>query len=200
MSGKLAALFFASAICLSAQTIDADRDAESKSDDEFAVYLKRTTPGYREIMARQRERLQTLRQKVEDRELHSQDTSCSRQILQELDWLMDNTRDLARGANRMNDLESILAHPENEARGAQQDPGDGSWGRRQPEWFFKITAPTITFRSRQTGWRSLAINCAHWTGSTRRKNCELIFRRSWFPILNAPGATTEGNSTNRWRT
>lgn len=70
----------------------------------------------------------------------NQDTSCSHQILEELDWLVDSTVDFPRIAVRMDDLESSLAHPELESLARRQDPLDGSWGRCHTEWFFKVNA------------------------------------------------------------
>jgi hypothetical protein len=41
---------------------------------------------------------------------------------------------------RQSDLESVLAHPEQEGRAREQDPSDGSWGACHEEWFFRVNA------------------------------------------------------------
>ena len=125
---------------LRAQTFVLAIDEESKKDAEYLTYRTQTTPGYGKLLREQRARLKTLARRVVDREVHLQDTSCSRQILSEIDWLTGDTSDFARTADRLNDLESVLSHPEAEATGKSQDPADGSWGRCYSEWFFKVSA------------------------------------------------------------
>ena len=128
------------AVLMSAQPTSNDLDAESKSRTEYLAYLTRTTPGYREIIVRQRSRLVALRGRVRQRELAGHDTSCSKQILEEINWLTGDTMDFARGSRRMDDLEFVLSHPEEEAKARQQDADDGGWGRCHSEWFFKVNA------------------------------------------------------------
>ena len=125
---------------VSAQTPSADLDAESRKHAEFIAYLNRTTPGYRAIIRRQHSRFVALRDKVRQRELAGANTSCSKQILEDVDWIIGDTMDFARGDRRMDDLDSLLAHPEKEPIAARQDPEDGSWGHCHSEWFFKVNA------------------------------------------------------------
>ena len=127
-------------VAASAQPPFADADAESKKHAEYIAYLSRTTPGYRGILARQRSRLAGLRRRVRQRERDGQNTSCSKQILEELEWITGDTMDFARGTRRMDDLEYVLGHPAEEPKAGQQDPGDGSWGQCHSEWFFKVNA------------------------------------------------------------
>jgi len=123
-----------------AQPPATDADAESRKQSEYSAYLERTTPDHRKIIARQNTRFAGLRERVRQRELNGQKTNCSRQILEEIDWLTGDTMDFARSARRMDDLEVVLAHPETEVQATQQDPEDGGWGRCQTEWFFKVNA------------------------------------------------------------
>src|ERR1017187_9083021 len=74
------------------------------------------------------------------REATGQNTLCSHQILSEVSWLAGSVMDAARIEKRLDDLERVLAHPEEEANAAQQDPSDGSWGSCHDEWFFKVNA------------------------------------------------------------
>jgi len=125
---------------LNAQPPRDDVIAGSQKRAEYITYLTRTTPGYLEIVHGQRARLRALREKVRQRELAGQDTSCSSQIVEEIDWLTGDTMDFARSSRRMDDLEFVLAHPEEEPNARQQDPDDGGWGRCYTEWFFKVNA------------------------------------------------------------
>ena len=140
MTTKIVALSLSLVMWLGAQTPSSDLEAESKRRAEYVAYLTRTTPGYWEVLMRQRSRLQALRQRVIERESRGQDASCSWQILEDLDWLADSTMDFARITDRMNDLEFVLGHPDEEAKARQQDPSDGGWGRCHSEWFFKVNA------------------------------------------------------------
>jgi hypothetical protein len=127
-------------VSTSAQPPSTDADAESRKHAEQIAYLKRTTPRYRQTIAAQRSRFMGLRQRVRQRELSGQNTSCSQQILGELDWIMGDTMDFARSASRMDDLEYVLTHPAEETKGEQQDSEDGGWGGCHSEWFFKVNA------------------------------------------------------------
>jgi hypothetical protein len=139
---KSAAAFacIALAAYLPAQTPAVDTSADASRSAEFRAYLARIAPGYEQTYISQHTRLKTLRQRVSERESKGQDTACSHQILEELDWLADDTMDFPRIAARMDDLESSLAHPELESLARQQDPADGGWGRCHTEWFFKVNA------------------------------------------------------------
>jgi len=123
-----------------AQPPSTDVEAESIKHAEYIAYLTRTTPAYREIIARQHSRFVGLRHRVRQRELAGQSTSCSKQILEEIDWLTGDTVDFARSTRRMDDLEYVLAHPAEEGKAGQQDPDDGGWGQCHSEWFFKVNA------------------------------------------------------------
>src|ERR1035438_10694847 len=82
----------------------------------------------------------SLRARVAAREATGQNTLCSHQILSEVSWLAGSVMDAARIEKRLDDLERVLAHPEEGAKAAQQDPSDGSWGSCHDEWFFKVNA------------------------------------------------------------
>jgi hypothetical protein len=74
------------------------------------------------------------------RERAGEETGCSHQIFAEVLWLVDGALDLPRAAKRLDDLEFVLAHPEQEARAREQDPSDGSWGACHEQWFFRVNA------------------------------------------------------------
>jgi hypothetical protein len=140
MLTRLLALLLGAAAARPGQAPANDRDAEAKRRTEFFVYFSRTTPGYREIGTRLRARMQTLREQVRRRESDGKETACSQQILDDADWVLGDTADLARAARRLDDLEAVMAHPEEEAKARQQDPEDGGWGHCHSEWFFKVNA------------------------------------------------------------
>jgi hypothetical protein len=81
-----------------------------------------------------------LREHVYKREASGRNTSCSHQILNEIEWLITQTADFSRVDQRLHDLELSLADPERESQAKEQDPADGSWGRCYTEWFFKVAA------------------------------------------------------------
>ena len=135
------ALLLPGAMRLPAAEVPAsDLDAHAKKIREFVAYLSRMTPDNRERYSRQRARIPALRARVAAREATGQNTLCSHQILSEVSWLAGSVMDAARIEKRLDDLERVLAHPEEEAKAAQQDPSDGSWGSCHDEWFFKVNA------------------------------------------------------------
>jgi hypothetical protein len=75
----------------------------------------------------------------EKEEQHS-DVACAHQILSEIKWLMDSTADFKRIDKRLDDIQRVLARPEEESLARQQNPVDGSWGSCYTEWFFKLDA------------------------------------------------------------
>lgn len=135
-------LLLAANACALAQVPRSDLEAEQNLSRDRAAYLSRTrpTPNGREILAGLRRRQDSLGRRVLAREAGGGDTTCSHQILSEIFWMADDTLDFARVARRLDDLETVLAHPEEEAKAGQQDPSDGSWGGCHTEWFFRVNA------------------------------------------------------------
>ncbi len=118
----------------------ADLDTHAKKIRELEAYLSRATPDGRRQFARQLARIPALRARVNARENAGHETLCSHQILSEVSWLAGSVMDVARLKKRLDDLESVLAHPEDESKAAQQDSSDGGWGTCHDEWFFKVNA------------------------------------------------------------
>jgi hypothetical protein len=138
---RLVALLCAlAAFAAAAQDVSIDREDQSRRHDEFRTYLERTRPGYLNLIREQRGRFLALRSKVRERERAGQDTACSSQMLDELDWLTGDAMDFDRVARRLADLEFLLAHPAQEVKARQEDPADGGWGQCHSEWFFKVNA------------------------------------------------------------
>jgi hypothetical protein len=133
-------LFLGAPIRMAAEVPAADRDARAKQKREFATYLVSMAPDVRERYFRQRARIPVLRAQIATREAAGQNTTCSHQILTEVSWLAGSVMDPARIEKRLDDLASVLARPEEEAKAEQQDPFDGSWGSCHDEWFFKVNA------------------------------------------------------------
>jgi len=118
----------------------ADLDTHAKKIREFGTYLSRTAPDGWQRYARQLARIPALGARVNARETAGQGTLCAHQILSEVSWLAGSVMDAARLGKRLDDLENVLAHPEEEGKAAQQDASDGGWGSCHDEWFFKVNA------------------------------------------------------------
>jgi hypothetical protein len=135
-------VFLAASVSAGAQVPRSDLDAERNLYRDRLTYLSQTrpTPNAREILTGIARRQDSLGRRVLAREARGEDTTCSHQILSEIYWMADDTADFDRVARRLDDLEAVLAHPEEEAKARQQDPSDGSWGRCHTEWFFRVNA------------------------------------------------------------
>lgn len=123
-----------------AEVPTSDLDARAAKQREFKAYLLHRGPPVLDLYLRQSARLSALRARVDAREAAGQNTACSHQILVEASWLEGYVMEPARLEKRLDDLEQVLAHPEEEARAEQQDPADGSWGACYTEWFFRVDA------------------------------------------------------------
>jgi len=62
------------------------------------------------------------------------------QIYNELEWIYGKTRDFPRVRERIGALRAALDDPRNYTARDEQSPVDGSWGKWQTEWFFKLMA------------------------------------------------------------
>lgn len=133
-------LLLSTATLSAAEVPVSDLNAHTENRRELVTYLSRTTPDYKIRYTAQSARIRILRGRIEAREAVGQSTSCSHQILVELSWLVSSVMNLDRIEKRLNDLEWVLDHPEEETKAEQQDPADGSWGRCHEEWFFKVNA------------------------------------------------------------
>ncbi|HUJ11659.1 MAG TPA: hypothetical protein VL171_16745 [Verrucomicrobiae bacterium] len=69
-----------------------------------------------------------------------QNTRCARQILNETEWLVDDTRNFKRIAEHLETLRTMLKDPASLNAPDEQSETDGSWGRCYMEWFFKLDA------------------------------------------------------------
>jgi hypothetical protein len=66
---------------------------------------------------------------------------CSSQILEETDWLVGSTADVARIERRLKDLRQSLKLPAaRQASAGGQSPSDGSWGECYESWFLRMNA------------------------------------------------------------
>ena len=84
--------------------------------------------------------LRQLEKQVLALEKAGQNTRCARQILNEIEWLADSTRNFDRIANRIQELHDALKDPASQNSPDEQSEADGSWGRCYTEWFFKLDA------------------------------------------------------------
>jgi hypothetical protein len=136
----IALLTFSAVILTAAQIPSSDLAVRAKQQREFTAFLSGTTPDYAARYARQHGRMQALAAQIAAREASGQSTLCSHQILMEVNWLAASVMDFDRIEKRLDDLDKVLAHPEEEAEAGQQGPSDGSWGSCHDEWFFKVNA------------------------------------------------------------
>ncbi len=123
-----------------AQIPPSDIGAEATRRAELLAYVARHTPDYKLRYARIVPRLRQLADRVLAREAAGQNTSCSHQILTESSTLSSATTDLGALERRLDELERVLAHPEEESKADRQDPADGSWGACHELWFFRVNA------------------------------------------------------------
>jgi len=123
-----------------AQVSQYDLEARARKKAEFAAYLRRLGPDATKAYLRECARMAALRARVVAREAAGQNTACAHQIYSEAAWISGSVMDPARLAKRLDDLEWVLAHPEEEPKAEQQDPADGSWGACHEAWFFKVDA------------------------------------------------------------
>jgi hypothetical protein len=84
--------------------------------------------------------LRKLEKQVLALEKAGQNTGCARQMLDEIEWLSDNTPTFDRISSRMQDLRNLLKDPASQSIPDEQSESDGSWGRCYTEWFFKLDA------------------------------------------------------------
>ncbi len=125
---------------LVAQAPTSDTEARANQKREFVAYLMHMTPQDRERYSQQRARIPALKSRMTARERAGNHSLCSHEILAEMSWLVGSVPDLNRIEKRLDDLERVLDHPEEEAKAEQQDPSDGGWGSCHDEWFFKVNA------------------------------------------------------------
>jgi hypothetical protein len=117
-----------------------DLNARAAQRSELIAYVARTTPDYRTRYSRLLSRIRSAAASVAAREAAGQSTSCSHQILTEASDISGSNMDIAWIERRLDDLDHVLAHPAEEAKGDHQDPADGSWGACHDQWFFKVNA------------------------------------------------------------
>ena len=117
-----------------------DLNARARQRSELIAYLSRTTPDYQVRYPRLISRIRSAAARIAAREAAGQSTSCSHQILTEASDLSGSSMDIGWIERRLDDLEGVLAHPEEEAKADRQDPADGSWGACHERWFFKVNA------------------------------------------------------------
>jgi hypothetical protein len=116
----------------------ADLEHNTRKEQEFLSF----DPNYKEEKADRIAKIRVFYAAVRDREATNQSTSCSHQILWELKALVTESANFKLIDQRLADLESSLAHPEQETAANQQDPQDGGWGKCFAEWYCKLDAST----------------------------------------------------------
>src|SRR6185503_7863069 len=91
--------------------------------------------------ARYGHQLEALRKEILRRGEAGEYLPCSSQILEETDWLVGSTADVARIERRLKDLrQSLKVPPARQASAGDQSPSDGSWGECYETWFLRMNA------------------------------------------------------------
>jgi hypothetical protein len=111
-----------------------DLDYRQRAKQEFVAY----DPNYATSRAERIAKARALGKQVFASEAAGQPSECSHQILDEIVWYLGYTADFKAVDRRLRDLQNTLAHPAMEAKAAEQDPADGSWGACYTQWFFKL--------------------------------------------------------------
>jgi hypothetical protein len=121
----------------SGQTVPtADHDIDRVREQAFNAF----NPRYKQLRDERIRRAVSLGKRVFAMEAKGQNIACAHQILNETKWLLGDSADFPRIDGRLDALENLLAHPEQESTATTQDPADGSWGHCYTEWFFKLDA------------------------------------------------------------
>jgi len=107
---------------------------KTTTQKEFIQY----NPDYVQMKAQRVARIRELITKVREQEASGYMTSCSHQILWEIEALITQTADFSLIDRRLADLDSSLVHPEKEALAQEQDTVNGSCGKCSEEWFCKL--------------------------------------------------------------
>ncbi|MGC2111758.1 MAG: hypothetical protein WA655_19735 [Candidatus Korobacteraceae bacterium] len=113
-----------------------DLEYRQRARQEFTIF----DHSYAHSRAERVKQVRALGKQVFARETAGQPSECSHQILNEIAWYLGYTADFKAVDRRLADLQNTLAHAEMEAKAAEQDPADGSWGACYTQWFFKLDA------------------------------------------------------------
>jgi hypothetical protein len=119
-----------------ARAPQADLEHNTRTTQEFVAF----DPKFKEAVAGRIAKTMGIYTAVLRQEAAGQNTSCSKQILWELKALLTQTADFKLMDQRLADLSSSLAHPEQEALAGEQNAEDGSWGKCYVEWWCKLDA------------------------------------------------------------
>ena len=114
----------------------ADLEHNARKEQEFIAF----DPNYKQEKAERIAKARAFYGTVREREAAGQSTSCSHQILWELKSLLTQSADFKLIDHRLADMESSLAHPDQEADADKPDPQDGSWGKCFTQWYCKLDA------------------------------------------------------------
>ncbi len=95
----------------------------------------------RRMDARYGHQVEELRKEILRRGAAGEYLPCSSQILEETDWLVGSSADVARIERRLKDLrQSLKSPPARQAGAGGQSPADGSWGECYEAWFLRMNA------------------------------------------------------------
>lgn len=139
-----------------AQTAAPVPEADTQINQWRLADFVRFDPQYTAKMPARIARARALGKDVIARETAGQNTQRSHQILSEVIWLISATADFKQLDQRLDDLETSLAHPDQEAQAEALNTADGSWGTGYTQWFFKLTSSYDHMDGKPSGYQFLA--------------------------------------------
>src|SRR5688500_5314013 len=128
--------------------------------DESAVAYDPTpdfiafNPQYKQLKRKYRDEYEVLKKRANDAEAKGRDTNCTKQVLDEVKWLLNYTADFPRLEKRLAHLRAMLDAPKDpHTKGQSRE--DGSFGCCSEEWFFKLIKTDDEVLVREFTWRGL---------------------------------------------
>jgi len=105
------------------------------SGKDHKVERKKLSQRYKELKKEMFKRSQT------------KDLPCSKQISEEVSWLLANTSDMPRIERRLKDWEQSIRNGKDQSFANEQSPDDGAWGACYTEWWWRVVESTQQLRA-----------------------------------------------------
>lgn len=111
-------------------------------------------PDYKQLKRKYRNEYELLKKRANDAEEKGRDTNCTKQVLDEVKWLLNYTADFPHLEKRLAHLRAMLDAPKDpHEKGRTKE--DGSFGCCSEEWFFKLIKTDDEVLVREFTWRGL---------------------------------------------
>lgn len=143
---------FLSAAPISAQPAAPEQQQQFAYDPtpDFIAF----NPQYKQLKRKYRDDYEVLKKRANDAEAKGRDTNCTKQLLDEVKWLLHYTADFPRLEKRLTDLRTMLDAPKDPHEKGQSKE-DGSFGCCSEQWFFKLIKTDDEVLVREFTWRGL---------------------------------------------